>query len=113
MHTLHTWTWKLAVVVGVMFAATGGWGMLQGQWELIPQALADDKRDDRGGRADHFACYEVKCIDYYGHDKECDFKDAKVTIFNQFTDRHRGEKVVVKDLKLLCAPTKKVPERRD
>jgi hypothetical protein len=80
-----------------------------------------DKKD-----FDHFACYEVKCIDRHDKDghrvTQCDTEEERVTLFNQFTDEKAkkdkkdhddGQKVLVGDLKLLCVPTKKVHDDKD
>jgi len=44
-----------------------------------------DDREDKHD-FDHFACYEAKCIDDHSRVRECDTKEGKVTLFNQFTD---------------------------
>ena len=67
--------------------------------------MTKDKDKDKKG-FDHFACYDVKCVDRWGKEGPCDNEEELVKLFNQFT-YEKGQKVVVKDLKLLCVPTKK------
>ena len=111
---------RLALSILVAVAILGGWELALGGGLLTPTAQAKDRSGDsdrdhgKNGKHkhkdfDHFACYEVKCVVYdKGHSKEvdCPAEYEKVTLVNQFTDND-GVKVLVKQLKLLCAPTKK------
>jgi hypothetical protein len=79
----------------------GGGNILQGAgtWIAPAQAQEDQKDDDDKdkNKFDHFACYNIVSK----HSPK-----VLVELHNQFTDK-KGVKVFVKDLKLLCVPTKK------
>jgi hypothetical protein len=57
--------------------------MSRGSGTWIAQAQTDDREDKHD--FDHFACYEVKCIDDHSRVRECDTTEEKVMLFNQFT----------------------------
>lgn len=112
---------QVALFVLLTVTFLGGSDIPRGSGTWIAPAQAEDSKDDKDRKKDfdHFACYEVKCIDRHDRDrhsrgKECDTPEEKVTLFNQFTDdkdkkEHEveGQKVLVGQLKLLCVPTYK------
>ena len=124
---------QVALLVFLTVTFLGGWNMLGESGTGIAQAQADDRHEDKDKDEDkdkkdfdHFACYEVKCIDRHDKDghrvTQCDTEEERVTLFNQFTDEKAkkdkkdhddGQKVLVGDLKLLCVPTKKVHDDKD
>ncbi len=122
---------QVALLVLLTVTFLGGGTMLGGTGTWIAPAQADDYDKDHNDYDkdydkkdyDHLACYEVKCIDRYdkyGHKvTACDSEEARVQLFNQFTDEkdkkdgkyykdREGQTVLVGELKLLCVPTKKV-----
>ena len=127
---------QVALLVLLTVTFLGGGNMLggTGTWIAPAQAADDDKDDSKDydnpdyDDDDHLACYEVKCIDRYDKDgrkvTECDSEEARVQLFNQFTDEkdkkdgkaykdREGQKVLVGQLTYLCVPTKKVHDDKD
>ena len=117
MRTQHIGPWVGAFLILLAVITLGDWDQNQGFSGLTPLAFAQDAAGEQDNKKfDHFACYEVRCFDKYHHKVDCPKENAKVVLFNQFTEdndhhssgeRDEGLKVVVERLRLLCAPTRK------